>query len=157
MELIKAPSRQNPRGTSMFLAGSIEMGEAPPWQDQLTEALRDENVTIYNPRRDDWDNSWVSSIENPQFVEQVSWELEQLENASIVVVHFCAGLLAPISLLELGLFTSRKPEQLVVYCPDGFWRKGNVDVVCQRYGVKQVHSFEDLVLECKKQIASSTR
>lgn len=32
---------------------------------------------------------------------------------------------------------------------DGFWRKGNVDIVCERYNIKQVNNFEDLILEVK--------
>lgn len=35
--------------------------------------------------------------------------------------------------------------QVIVCCPEGFWRKGNVDIVCQRYGVKQVETIEQLI------------
>ncbi len=44
---------------SIFLAGSIEMGKATPWQDKLVSDLSDSNVVIYNPRRTDWDENWV--------------------------------------------------------------------------------------------------
>src|SRR5690242_3074697 len=40
---------------SLFLAGSIEMGQAPPWQHLVERALEADAVTILNPRRDEWD------------------------------------------------------------------------------------------------------
>jgi hypothetical protein len=50
---------------SVFLAGSIEMGRAELWQDAVAAALRDEPLTILNPRRDDWDPRWEQSSANP--------------------------------------------------------------------------------------------
>jgi hypothetical protein len=55
---------------TIFLAGSIEMGAAEPWQDALIATLRDAGATILNPRRSAWDASWVQSIENPAFRER---------------------------------------------------------------------------------------
>ena len=46
-------------------------------------------------------------------------------------------------MLEIGLWMSS--GKIVVCCADGFWRSGNVDIVCQRYGVPLVKSFEELV------------
>src|SRR5262249_12400873 len=60
---------------SVFLAGSIEMGGASPWQAVIEAALADAPVTIWNPRRDDWDATWRQSIDDPRFHEQVTWEL----------------------------------------------------------------------------------
>ena len=50
--------------------------------------------------------------------------------------------MSPITLLELGIHA--KSRKLIVYCPEGFWRKGNVDIVCEKYNIKQVDSFEEL-------------
>lgn len=131
-------------GTSIFLSGSIEMGDAPNWQETLAKRLDD--FIILNPRRDDWDSSWVQSIDNDQFREQVEWEIKAMEAADIIVVNFCAGYKAPITLLEFGLFASRgKENRMVVHCPDGFWRKGNVDIVCSWYGIQQVNTMDELV------------
>ena len=46
-------------------------------------------------------------------------------------------------MLELGLFANS--GKLIVCCPDGFWRKGNVDIVCERYRIKQMSGLPDLV------------
>ena len=121
---------------SVFLAGSIEMGSSQNWQATFEQALADQNVIILNPRRDEWDASWVQSIDNPQFREQVEWELAAQEQADTIVMYFEPSTKSPITLLELGLFA--RSDRLIVCCPLGFWRRGNVEVVCHRYGVPMV-------------------
>lgn len=136
------------RRKSVFLAGSIEMGTAVDWQTRLTTALEDMDIDIFNPRRDDWDSSWVQSVENEKFAEQVNWELARLEEASLIVLYFDPATKSPISLLEFGLYA--KERKLVVFCPEGFWRKGNVDLVCRRYNIIQVTCFDELVKEARE-------
>ena len=129
--------------SKIFLGGSIEMGKAIDWQRELIERLRDEPITFLNPRRSDWDSSWTQEITNPQFREQVEWELNGLEVADIIVMVFDPNTMSPISLLELGLYASSK--KMVVICPEGFWRKGNVDIVCEKHNIKQVKDIDELV------------
>lgn len=127
----------------VFLCGSIKMGAAIPWQDDATEMLeRNGGVDIVcNPRRDAWDSSWVQSIDNLQFRSQVEWELRCLELSDAVVVCFDPNTKSPRTLLELGLLAGwGKPAG--VYCPEGFWRKGNVDIVCNRYGLVQCKTLD---------------
>ena len=119
--------------TRVFLAGSIEMGVAEAWQDRFINELKDANITILNPRRLEWDSSWEQSINNLQFKEQVEWELKAQEDADLIIMYFDPATKSPITLLELGLFR-KKP--LVVCCPDGFWRQGNVEIVCNRYNIQ---------------------
>ncbi len=120
-------------GRAVFLAGSIEMGKAVDWQAQVKELLKNTDWNILNPRRNDWDSSWVQSIENPQFREQVDWELNAQDNADRIFMYFAPETKSPISLLELGLYASS--GKMIVVCPDGFWRKGNVEMVCKRYNI----------------------
>ena len=138
-EVLKPPFRK----LSIFLAGSIEMGVAEDWQSQIEEELKDYNVTIFNPRRDSWDNTWEQTIHNPDFKEQVEWELDHLDKADIILMYFDENTKSPISLLELGLYASS--GKMIVYCPEGFWRKGNVDIVADRYDIKQVQSLNELL------------
>ncbi len=142
MELIKAPHAYSecPRPW-IFLAGSIEMGKAVDWQIEIVSCLQNQRGTILNPRRDDWDSSWVQSISNAPFREQVEWELGAMEAADRILLYLAPGTRSPISLLELGLF---KGPKLVVCCPEGFWRKGNVDIACARYGIQEVVGLADL-------------
>lgn len=118
---------------SVFLAGSIEMGRAERWQAAVEQALADLPVAVLNPRRDEWDATWEQSLGNPQFRGQVEWELEAQERASLIAMYFAPATQAPITLLELGLFA--RSGRLLVCCPAGYWRRGNVEVVCARYGV----------------------
>lgn len=129
---------------TIFLAGSIEMGKAEDWQSRVARELAATSAVLINPRRDDWDDTWVQSIDHPLFREQVRWELVGLELAKYVLVYFAPDTFAPITLFELGLLTKR-PGAVVVCCPDGFYRKGNVDVVCQWFGITTVDTLEDLI------------
>lgn len=136
--------------STIFLAGSIEMGKAENWQQRMVRELEGKDYVFYNPRRDDWDSSWEQKIENKQFREQVEWELNALEKAETIVIYFDTNTMSPISLLELGIWAGKRPEKLEVVCPEGFWRKGNVDIVCKKYGIRQHDSFDDLIKYLKR-------
>lgn len=144
MEEIKAPDTiVSNMNFSVFLAGSIEMDTAENWQKKVIKHFCNDEITFFNPRRESWDASWKQEISNPKFKEQVEWELSALEQADVIVMYFDSKTKSPISLLELGLFAQSK--KLIVCCPQGFWRKGNVDIVCERYNIKQVKNLETLI------------
>lgn len=148
LNVIKAPQKLTDAGITVFLAGSIEMGKAVDWQTQIENKLKellsgDTVVTLYNPRRDDWDSSWNQSIEDDNFREQVEWELNALEDADKIVVYIDPETKSPITLLELGLYA--RNDNMCVCCPEGFYRKGNIDVVCNRYDVPMVDDIDGLV------------
>jgi len=126
----KAPEKYELNKLSIFLAGSIEMGKAEDWQTKVTKKFEPYDVLILNPRRNDWNSSWKQSINDPQFNEQVTWELEAQEDCDIIVMHFCPETKSPITLLELGLFA--KTGKIRVSCHEDFWRRGNVEMVCDR-------------------------
>ena len=152
---IKAPHRFNGlTKPCVFLAGSIEMGAAEDWQARLTIELSDVDCVVLNPRRDDWDSSWEQTIDNEQFREQVEWELTAMQHANVIAMHFEPGTKSPITLLELGLHAAS--DRLVVHCPEGYWRKGNVDVVCRRYHVQQAASLKALVAQVRAKLDAQT-
>lgn len=45
---------------TIFMAGSIEDNKAIDWQAQLANALINEDVILFNPRRDEWDSTWTN-------------------------------------------------------------------------------------------------
>jgi hypothetical protein len=148
---IKAPKRFETvylTGKNLFLAGSIEMGKAELWQERVCQELKDYKVNIYNPRRDDWDSSWKQDILNKQFHEQVVWELDHIRLADLVIFYFDPKTTSPITLLELGLISGLK-EKAIVCCPEGYFRKGNVDIVCSRFNIPIVETFKDLITYTK--------
>lgn len=130
------------RRPRVFLGGSIDMGGAPDWQAAMTSALADMDVVILNPRRPDWNPNWRPEADEPEFRRQVEWELAALESADVIVMYFAPGTQSPISLLEMGLHA--RGGKLIVLAPEGFWRKGNVDITAQAYGVRQVQSLPEL-------------
>lgn len=127
--------------TNVFLAGSIEMGVAEHWQKRVIDALSDKPIRFLNPRRDDWDSNLKE--DSDELVEQILWELSSLESSEIIILYLDPNTKSPISLLELGLHA--REQKLIVLCPEGFWRKGNVDVVCEYYGINQVDTFDELI------------
>jgi hypothetical protein len=145
MKEIKAPGKLPHEGDdyTIFLAGSIEMGAAENWQEKVKKLLEEYPVTIFNPRRDDWDSSWEQKIENDQFREQVEWELTAQETANMIIMYFDPKTKAPISLLELGLFAHT--GKMIVCCPEGFYRKGNVDITCNRYHIDTIEKLDEVV------------
>jgi len=151
MREVKAPS---PPGLErrIFLAGSIEMGKAEPWQERIVAALSEartgsevRDLVILNPRRDDWDDSWEQRADDPRFSKQVSWELDMLDAADIVVMYLAPGTTSPVSLLEFGLYA--RSGKLRVCCPEGFWRRGNVEVVCRRNRIPLFETLNDLIAD----------
>lgn len=127
----------------IFLAGSIEMDTATDWQQKITEILSNFDMVILNPRRDDWDSSWKQSINDKNFRGQVEWELDNLDSADVILMYFDPKTKSPISLLELGLYAN--DDKLIVYCPEGFWRKGNVDIVCHKYNIDSCMSWDEVI------------
>jgi hypothetical protein len=59
-------------------------------------------------------------------------------------MYFQPGTQYPISLLELGLACAGR-NRVFVCCPDGFYRKGNIDIMCETYNVPITDSFDELV------------
>lgn len=150
MREIKSPADISFGGLkSIFLGGSIEMGTAEDWQTRLITELAEYDGIILNPRRDNWDPTWVQSIHNPKFKEQVNWELDAIGCASTVVFYFDPNTKSPITLMELGLAAASEAN-VIVCCPDGFWRKGNVEIICDRFEIPLVNTFEELVNELTK-------
>ena len=157
MRMFKAPAQVDlTKYPTIFQAGSIEMGKAEQWQERMANEFKDNDVTFLNPRRDDWDSSWIQSINDPQFYEQVNWELSGLELADIVVFYFDPETKSPITLMELGYLAGMHFENsnmnIIVCCPDGFWRKGNVEIMCDRHNIKLVNTFDELVQVLKSRI-----
>lgn len=140
----KPPLRKDVDRPSVILYGAIQSDPAKDWQGYLTASLSDLPVAILNPRCDAWDSTWVEDISFPPFKEQVEWEMDHARKADIIVFYFAGDpkVLQPITLLELGLYADT--GKAVVYCPKGFWKRGNVQIVCQRYGIEMCETLEEL-------------
>jgi hypothetical protein len=150
-QVIRAPQRLPPQhNKSIFLAGTTDSN----WREHLIGDLKEYPLTIYEPFRKDWDSTWKEDISDERFTTQVQWELEMQEKADLVIVFFSAEAKAPVSLIELGLCARAKTETAaaaaaaaaaaIIVCEEGFWKKGNVQVVCRRYGLGFLESGDQL-------------
>lgn len=135
---------------SIFLAGSIEMGKAEDWQSIVTKEVSSYTDYIFNPRRDSWDSSWTQSINNEQFNTQVSWELTAQDISQVILMYFLEDSKSPISLLELGLYANS--GKMVVCCPQGFYRRGNVEMICNRFKIPLYGSLESSFFDIPEKV-----
>lgn len=135
----------------VFLAGSIDMGEAANWQESLCQRLKFRfngsdslkyEVEILNPRRDGEWKTEDQSKANSTFVQQVAWEQNGIINSNVVFFNFLENSKSPITLLEFGMVIAMK-KHAIVSCPKGFWRRGNVEVMCMLQNTKRVTLFDN--------------
>lgn len=154
MKVIYPVNEIEKKGIKIFLAGTIEMGNSEDWQQKVINDFQsfynEKEIVVLNPRRANWDSSWIQSIQNKQFSDQVNWELDALEKSDFIIMFFDRNSKSPISMLELGLFADSK--KMLVCCEEGFWRKGNIDIVCKRKGIPTFENLEDLTKALKNLI-----
>lgn len=132
----------------IFLAGTIDNGKSYNWSLDVINELKDYDIEIYNPRRIHWDSKLEQDKSNPEFNHQVNWELMMLEKSDLVIMNFLPDSKSPISLLELGLFH----KKMLVCCPKGFYRKGNVDIVCENYRIPLYDNIKSLMDEVRNRL-----
>jgi hypothetical protein len=149
MKIIVAPQKITKQSKPViFLAGSIAMGRAENWQTDLAKELKLYPGTLLNPRREHWGYNWTQSIKNKKFKEQLEWEFTGLKQSDYIVMYFAPDSKSPISLLELGLFS--QSHKIICCCPKKFWRRGNVEFICQKFQIPLVENLGELVNRLKK-------
>jgi hypothetical protein len=131
------------------------MGAAEDWQTEIPKVFENQPVTFFNPRRDEWDSSWKQEQSNPQFNHQVNWEMNKLEECDLIFMYFSPETKSPISLLELGIHA--KDYKTIVCCPDGFWRKGNVEITCTRHHIPMFNTMKEAVGALRTAISAKKR
>lgn len=68
-----------------------------------------------------------------------------------MVFYFDANATSPITLLELG-YCIGSGKNIVVCCPDGYFRKGNVVITCRMAGIEPVNDYDEFVIAIKNKI-----
>lgn len=149
-EIHHPPSRPNITKPSIIIYGIIPRAEDTKWQDLLEMTLSDLPIAILDPRRADWDSTWVEDISFPKFKEQVEWEMDYAPISDVIVFYFGGQTEAPISLLELGMYAGS--GKCVVLCENSFKKKGNVQMVCARYEIPLFNKFEELDVEIRRRL-----
>lgn len=132
-------------GPIIFLGGSIEMDTAERWQERIIRTFDNKDVTFLNPRRDDWDVKIKQSCEDKNFRDQVNWELNGIMRSDLVIFYIDPATKSPITLMEIGLVAGTGKDAIVC-CPEGFWRRGNIEMMCDRFDIKLIESFDRLLI-----------
>ncbi|KAK8085383.1 hypothetical protein PG997_006654 [Apiospora hydei] len=133
---------------TVFLAGTTTAANdgSGDWRDALCTALSAHPITFYNPLRSDWDASWRNDA----------------TRADLVVVYLSPHTDAPVSLLELGLVAGlaaaaamtaangdqedgkkKTKKQVLVCAHEGYKKRGNVQLLCQKFGIEMVDTTAD--------------
>lgn len=142
MQYVEAPGlyvrSQHP---TIFFAGGIT--NCPNWQQELLMMFKDQNVTIFNPRRSNF------PIDDPDAaLEQISWEFLYLHTCDLVSIWFSRGSLNPIVLFELGAALERDKhlQKLVIGIDPKYERKQDVEIQVKlhRPEIDIVYSLEFL-------------
>lgn len=134
MQVITAPERKPITNQSIFLAGTIDDGKSEDWQSKLIEELSDHEITILNPRRNNW-----GDLSDNELRKQITWELDHLEKADIIFMYIIGTSKSPISLLEMGIHI--KDSKLIVVCEPEFYRYENVKITCEYYNAELYDSL----------------
>lgn len=146
---IDAPSNKKPIDNSVkvFLAGTIDADTgSEDWQHKICKRIEDTtnnkyNITIYNPRREEFPDSGSSEVRR-----QIKWEHKHMDDADLIVMNILEDSKSPISLMEMGMYA--ESGKLVVFCKTGFYRYDNVQMVCKKYNVP-LHNTNDIDEICK--------
>jgi hypothetical protein len=138
MIYVEAPNIIQSDKKSIFLAGGIT--GCGPWAAELTDKIKDLDIVIYNPRRENF------PIDDPNAaLAQITWEFEQLKKATAISFWFSSETIQPIVLYECGAW-SKTSKPIVIGVDPKYQRK--LDVVIQtelvRPGLKIASSIEEL-------------
>lgn len=127
-QVIISPNTEKALFQSVFLAGGIT--NCKDWQSEVIEELRDENISIINPRRSQFDVMDANAS-----YEQIFWEFDRLENMDIFSMYFCeSDSDQPICMYELGRnvlrmqnrFPSDWEKRIIISVEDGYKRRRDV-------------------------------
>ena len=148
-KVIHAPDNtDNLDKMSIFLAGTIDMGNSLDWQKKITEDWEKYDVTFLNPRRPDWDSDFGSD----EVQKQVKWELDAMDKADIIIVNILEDSESPITIAET--YRHAGSAKLFVACPDGFYRYDNISAVCEHYKSALYGSWDELKEDFEKNLDS---
>ena len=121
---------------SLFLGGGIT--GCRDWQAEVVEKLKNTNLVLLNPRRKHWPMNDPEASKN-----QISWEYEHLQTASMIMFWFSPETLCPITLFEYGKWIVRN-KPLFVGCDPEYSRIQDVIVQTRlERPYQQVHTNLD--------------
>jgi len=144
MKYIEAPNNHTSNEKSLFVAGWIS--NCPNWQEEFILYFKDKTITIFNPRRKNFD------INNKNLeLEQITWEHNHLEKADIISFWFPKETLCPIVLYELWKYI-KSDKQIFIWVDSEYQRKSDVEIQTKLVNpdIEIVYSIKDLAEQILK-------
>lgn len=128
----------------LFMAGGIS--NCPLWQADLVRLLALEEMTLLNPRRENFPMDDPSAAE-----EQIGWEHHYLNVADGIAFWFPCETLCPIALYELGKWTVVHDKPIFIGVHPDYKRRVDVEIQTslERPSLRIVYSLEDLAKQIK--------
>jgi hypothetical protein len=138
MQYVECPNLEPPQYKSVYLAGGIT--GCPDWQSEMVRLLKNEYITILNPRR-----KIFSVYDQNTIHEQIYWEYLMLRQADLISFYFPKETLCPIVLFELGSWlNTNKP--IVIGIDPNYKRKLDVEIQTRlvRQDLKICYTLDEL-------------
>ncbi|GAB5417556.1 MAG: hypothetical protein Crog4KO_08280 [Crocinitomicaceae bacterium] len=118
----------------VFLAGSMGKDEHGTWRERIMSDLSGKflflDPTCHNH----------ASLDADGMKKHIQWELDAMEMADTILLHFLPESESPISLVELGLYTFT--DKLIVVCPKEFYKYNYLYVLCEKYNTPFLEDIE---------------
>lgn len=155
MIYVECPNHMTPESfkyPSLFMGGGIT--GCFNWQQEMKHRLKDEKITLVNPRRKFFD------VNDPEMErEQIQWEFDYLSTVNAASFWFTSDTIQPITLFELGTFCPAQIERdmdhmrpiFVGVHPDYTRIKDvKIQLGLRRKDVKIVFDFDELIQQIKE-------
>jgi hypothetical protein len=158
-QYIEAPNiEQIKHNASLFLGGGIT--NCSDWQKEVIAALKDKEMTIVNPRRENFDVTDPSAS-----AAQIDWEYDYLRECNQVMFWFSSETVCPITLFELGATLERwhyeqwllgqsndpvPPQTIFIGCHPEYKRILDVTHQARRKGFGVIVGLENLIKAVKE-------
>ena len=153
MNVIQAPNKNTieiAKGVpKVFLAGCANTD----WRKEFVTKFEDKFVVFFDPKRDDW-----NLMDASKTLEQITWEFKHLRDADIIVYHFNAGSVCPITLLEYGFWGLAYGRPIVVYVSDEYEKRRDIIIqtALARSDVKIITTEDEFVTKTREVIEDWT-
>ncbi len=148
MQEIKPLNEYSGKKKKIFLAGGIS--NCKDWQCELKDYLKDEDVVLFNPRRDNF------TLNKKNSMKQIEWEFNSFKKSNAVSFWFTHETLCPITLFELGKESELSIPVFVGIDPK-YVRRLDLEIQLKllRPEIKIVYSIKDLAKQLKNWIRTN--
>ena len=106
------------------------------WQSKFTTKLEDLRVDVFCPR-------YPSSHTVPAPDGLFEWEIDHMSIANVIAFNFISNEDCSSALIALGMYA--RTDRIIVCCDDEFYKKGDIDALCDREDIPQVDSLDLLI------------